>query len=862
MQVRRVAAWLGLACVAAGPAAGGCQPAWAWGILLATVGLCAALTLAADAALPATGRMTAGLLRRPLAWLTWPAALLLAWLGFLTYQILAAGTGTAQTGRGLLFAGAFAVSFLLGLAWGTTGRRLRQLFTVLAIMGVALASLNVAQWLGLGPDAVLGWAIRKERPSGVYTNPNRFAVLLALCWACGVALFLAVLLGLRTTRSRRKQLKRRIALALLLPGVLLISAGLSATLSRWTLISLAMAASLAVLAGIYKGRLRREGALGYYTGHPDERKGAVIRLALLLFALVVPVAIVFALALTLAGRPLVDRLKQLDSPDGSSRAQAMHVGLDLLREKPLAGWGPGGFENAFRAVQPQALTGRWAQVHNDWLQLGIEAGIPAVALAALAALGLAVLAWRALPQGRRRARFWIFLGGGVAMAVPLLASLADFPLREPANGVLYFFLLGALARAWAHAIRPRPGAAPFALGAVLNAALALGAAGLALAALPIGLAAAASPWLWQMQPPPPRAAQAEDYRQALQTSAAEPELLYPFARCLLQAQRETPAAGRAAVGAETRGVLDRMRALDAQDYRVPWLEGELAELNGEHEKAAASFDRAVELAPAYRALRLQAAWARLTGVFTRTRPASVRANEELAKVLAHLGVLLKLEPSLDGTFAAALQDAGALPYEIAGLWPPEEGQWALSRAKYWAQLENWDLLEAELARMAGREGEPWVAALQGRVCFERGKHEAAVQHWETALKFAASQRDNAMEYWLARQVHRITPEALLVLTGKGHEAAGSVPAVALAAAARLQQQRKLAAADAMLARAAQQAVRPDIFRAWAELALLLGDTESARSRARQAVSLSDRRTEWRAWLETFERQINERSKRP
>ncbi|MCW8132587.1 MAG: O-antigen ligase family protein, partial [Planctomycetota bacterium] len=434
-----------LALVCAAPAVGGCQGPWAWGFLLAgAAALAILLVLFESFRAGAPGGLPGQLFRRPLIGLTLPALALLLWatLSWYLQDQAPAGEGRpALALRSLLFAWGFAAAFVAGLSAADNPWRLRRALALLAVVGCALAAVAVSQWFGSGPDEAFGWAISRDRPSGLYTNANRFAVLISVCWACALSLFLAILLGLRSTRSRRRRLKRRIWIAVLFGVVLLLSAGVAVTLSRWTLISTAVAVSLTTLVALLKrGRKSSETEFTYVSYHPEQRKEHLIKITALLFALAAPVAVVFALALTLAGRPLVNRFARIDQPDEMSRARSMRIAADLIAEKPALGWGLGGFENAFRPVQPMDMPGRWAQVHNDWLQVGVELGAPGLALAVLAALGLSWLAWRALPRtkGRIRAGFWLMLGGVTALAIPLLASIADFPLREPANGMVFF----------------------------------------------------------------------------------------------------------------------------------------------------------------------------------------------------------------------------------------------------------------------------------------------------------------------------------------------------------------------------------------------------------------------------------------
>src|SRR5256885_2189012 len=78
--------------------------------------------------------------------------------------------------------------------------------------------------------------------SGLYTNANRFAVLMALCWLCGSALFLESLS--RNSRSLPSRLRQTFVLLVLLA----ISICIALTLSRLTIAATGIALLIAAAA--------------------------------------------------------------------------------------------------------------------------------------------------------------------------------------------------------------------------------------------------------------------------------------------------------------------------------------------------------------------------------------------------------------------------------------------------------------------------------------------------------------------------------------------------------------------------------------------------------------------------------------
>jgi O-antigen ligase len=74
------------------------------------------------------------------------------------------------------------------------------------------------------------------------------------------------------------------------------------------------------------------------------------------------------------------------------------------------------------------------RVHNDYLELALEGGLPAVILLALIAILLAAAAWstwRGRPEERHLTVFGI-----VVLMVAALHSLVDYPLRSMALACL------------------------------------------------------------------------------------------------------------------------------------------------------------------------------------------------------------------------------------------------------------------------------------------------------------------------------------------------------------------------------------------------------------------------------------------
>jgi O-antigen ligase len=136
------------------------------------------------------------------------------------------------------------------------------------------------------------------------------------------------------------------------------------------------------------------------------------------------------------------------------RTGAWAAALEMTRERPIAGWGPGTYAAEFvphrlraeirarrRFVNP-LVTSSYSEAHCDYLQAFAEGGIPGGMAAVVAAGALVVGVGRRTRSGASRAEAAILLGLLVAGAA---AALTWFPLQRPITAAP---LLLAAGRGW------------------------------------------------------------------------------------------------------------------------------------------------------------------------------------------------------------------------------------------------------------------------------------------------------------------------------------------------------------------------------------------------------------------------------
>ncbi|HYX20715.1 MAG TPA: O-antigen ligase family protein, partial [Thermoanaerobaculia bacterium] len=137
----------------------------------------------------------------------------------------------------------------------------------------------------------------------------------------------------------------------------------------------------------------------------------------------------------------------------SFRGGAWAAGVEMARDRPLTGYGPGTFGAEYvphrlaaeirarrRFVAP-LLTSSYAEAHCDYLQVFSEAGTPAGLLVLAAVGGLFAALVRAIRR-RPTPEAVILLG---VLAASATAALTWFPLQRPVTAVP---ILLAAGRAW------------------------------------------------------------------------------------------------------------------------------------------------------------------------------------------------------------------------------------------------------------------------------------------------------------------------------------------------------------------------------------------------------------------------------
>ena len=134
----------------------------------------------------------------------------------------------------------------------------------------------------------------------------------------------------------------------------------------------------------------------------------------------------------------IDRLLAA-TPLENLRIQLLPVLLEVARVQWVWGTGLGSFERLYQIHEPaQLLLSSYVNhAHNDWLELVITGGLPAILLLAAGLLGVAIRFVHVLTSQLRDPWQPLRRAAAVCLAILSLASVSDYPLRTPHLAALF-----------------------------------------------------------------------------------------------------------------------------------------------------------------------------------------------------------------------------------------------------------------------------------------------------------------------------------------------------------------------------------------------------------------------------------------
>ncbi len=324
-------------------------------------------------------------------------------------------------GRGFVLAALAWIALFLSYtiaAQGRNGGRYLLLFLIFA--GGLEAVYGLVQALG---DPASG-SYRLYGASGTFINRNHFAGMLNMVLPLALGALFTSFYRRRSGRSSRSETYAWTWVMILSCSFM----GLAILLSLSRAGVLTLVATLAFMSCT----LVLRGA---------SRKRALPRRAL---SALVP----WLLPLTILGLGLavgLDALSErfaLFQEGWGGRAVIYANNLELIRDNPAFGVGPGMYRWRFRPYQTINPENRYDHAHNDYLETAADWGIPAAAMIWGFILWRFYRAFRTLFESRSIFRQGLAFGCLGALFSILLHSLVDFNLQIPTNLMVFCMILG------------------------------------------------------------------------------------------------------------------------------------------------------------------------------------------------------------------------------------------------------------------------------------------------------------------------------------------------------------------------------------------------------------------------------------
>ncbi len=321
---------------------------------------------------------------------------------------------------------AYAAIFFLLLALINKRSRVLLLAQVLVYAAVVQSVYAVLMHLSGHQQEWFGARIRHmDTASGTYVNRNHLAGYLEMSLSIGIGLLIAGLSD-RSADSWKKFVRQTLEW-ILSPKMILRLAlcvlviALTTTHSRMGNAAFFTSLIIAGTVGIVLSR--------YAT------RNTVLLLASLIVIDLVVVGSWFGV------EKLAKRVQETTMQDVQEREEPPEAAVNLIRDYPVFGAGPGSFYLAFPPYRTEKITSFFDHAHNDYVEFASESGILGLAILGtfvLLSLGAALRAqWQRRDPLMRGMSFACIMG----VTSILIHSWVDFNLQIPANAALFMVLL-------------------------------------------------------------------------------------------------------------------------------------------------------------------------------------------------------------------------------------------------------------------------------------------------------------------------------------------------------------------------------------------------------------------------------------
>jgi len=321
---------------------------------------------------------------------------------------------------------AYVSIFFLVLALANTRGRVLLLARVLVYAALVHSVYAVLMHLGGTQSEYFGVVFNHgDSASGFYPNRNHFAGYLEMNLAIGTGLLIAGLSD-RSADTWKKFL--RLTIEWILSPKMMLRLSLCVLVIALTTTHSRMGNTA------FFSSLLISGVIGICLARYATRNTVILLASLVVIDLVI-VGSWFGV------EKLAQRIEQTTAQEVQEREDPAAYSVDLIRDYPVFGTGPGTFYVAFPRYRQEKVRAFFEHAHNDYAQFASESGLLGFSL--LAALVGVTLAAAMLAQWRRRDPLMRGMAFACIMGVTsiLIHSWTDFNLQIPANATLFMVLL-------------------------------------------------------------------------------------------------------------------------------------------------------------------------------------------------------------------------------------------------------------------------------------------------------------------------------------------------------------------------------------------------------------------------------------
>ena len=295
------------------------------------------------------------------------------------------------------------VIYFLTLHTVRTRSDLRQLIYLIVSVALFLSVLGFFKLIGANPFPWYEYGNSQGSLSATYVNRNHMAGYLEMA--------IPLALGLLLNGTRRSQKVVIIFVAALLFLAIIF------TLSRGGWIGLLIGLTFMSLI-LFAKQIAKNRKLLFWCS----------------------IGIFFCFITIISSTTVVKRVKTLEeagnNPSLASRVFAWKGIIEMIKDYPVLGSGPGTFTTIYTRYQPPGFKGRFMMGHNDYLHFTSETGMGLVVLILWMGFVFYRNGLRKLKSPSRLVR-GSTLGAMAGVTAILVHSISDFNLHVPANAILF-----------------------------------------------------------------------------------------------------------------------------------------------------------------------------------------------------------------------------------------------------------------------------------------------------------------------------------------------------------------------------------------------------------------------------------------